>query len=164
MFKICYFDNVTCKENPAEIIYPFVRKLLNWVDNHEALLVIKTKYRPAMRKLKHGSVWMLWRKIHARKPIYKDYPKDIIEQLGRLESEGKLEWVRIYDDITPALTADAIVVLPEGEVIHKIHRVMGRNKEILFFTHPANGVTAFSSDDKLDGLLDKSLEEKNVHP
>ena len=47
-FRVCYYDNVSGGgQNPPEILYPFVRELLSWVEMNNAHHTIKTKYRKA---------------------------------------------------------------------------------------------------------------------
>jgi len=130
---VCYYDNVICAQNPAEKVYRFVKSLLDWIETHEAHLIIKTKERPAFWGWKGEKTWWrLWRKWgrHLPKEIYKFYPQDLQDQISRMKDSGKLEFQHGKDNIHPAIMADVIVILPQGDIIHKLWKY---RKKIWFF-------------------------------
>lgn len=169
MIKICYYDNVICPQNPGEVMYPFIRKLLKWVEDNEAHLTIKTKYYPAHRPFEcrkfhpaqHYKWYYFWRKI-PEKDVYIDYPWDIKAKLNELETQGKLTWKKNYDDITPALSADIVIVVPEGQIIPKLTS----HRKVFFFKHKhtyLNNVSCFKKDSEIIKILEnkRNASEKS---
>lgn len=114
-YKIAYFDNASCALNQPELMHELYSFLLEWVESHDALLTIKTKSRPAKRKLRWGHMWMLGRIVPGQ-DIYKDYPQCLKDKTEKLIKCGNLEFKYGIGNIEPARTADAVIVTLAAEI------------------------------------------------
>jgi len=158
MIEVAYYDNMTCKQNPPEIIYPFVRTLLTWIDENDAHLTIKTKWRKAKRPLKHGKHWR-WFRLLKEKNVYENYPEDILIKMGHMQISGKLTIVKGMatpdSGLEPGLEADIVVVLPAGEVA--LH--LANHRKVHFFKHPEccwrKNIIDFGTKEELIKILEK---------
>jgi len=163
MLEIAYYDNITGKQNPPEIMYPFVRELLAWVWSNDAHLTIKTKWRKAFRPFKHGTHINWWRLIK-EKNVYEDYPRDILNSMERLKKLDKLKMVKgiatARSGLEPGLEADVTIVIPMGEVA----LYLCDKRKVYFFNHPEcswKNIEQFGSKEEMVGILDTVNRGKN---
>jgi len=130
-FKIVYYDSISfegCINNPNDL-QNNLRNILEWVDKHECFLVIKSKARKPFRRLKNGTRWTFWRLIPP-KNVYENYPEDIKDMFVELIKGNKLEFKFQYGDVTPALDAQAVIVVP---YVQMALNLLENDIKIIFF-------------------------------
>ena len=167
ILKICYYDNVCGGRNKCKDLHRFVECLLDWVDSHDAFLVIKTKtYR-------YRWTWLMKTKLRIRKflmtfihplvkgdyellnvkNLYGYYPHNIKRKFSDLIKKNKLIFSFTRSDVVPGILSDIAIVVPAAHIVQLL-KPWNELMDIVYFDW--NVV----SPDSVKEVLDKKYTEK----